>query len=666
MDAPQNARRRPDALILAAVAVLLAAPTVFAADGAPDYRRLFGGDARIAVWIAAQLHLMLGAFVLGVPIFGTILEIVGWRTRDGRYDRLARELTGLLSTAFSATAALGALFVFVLIALYPRVVTFLAGVFHGTFAVYALLIIAETATLYLYAGLWDRWSGRWKPAHVALGVLLNVWGTLLMLLATAWTAYMMTPTGLDADRTRFIGTTWQAIANPLWMPLAIHRFVANVSFGGFVVGAYAAVRFLAADRDDERAHYDWMGYVGNLTGVAGMILLPFAGYYLGREVYSASAVMGNNMMGGAFSWTFIIQAALIGMLFVGANYYLWLGMERIPGAERYRGAVKYLTVALVVAFAVWLTPRNIPLTGEEQQALGGQFHPVLKYFGLMPAKNAAVNLIILSTFLSFLLYRRANRGRPRPFALQGRGGRTALLVVGVGLAALLAWYSGSVLTLDPRTLDLTEAHARYLLVPGLLLVADVLVVALGLALVHLDRPTAAVAVTLGATAVFSVVVLGVWGFVVMERANPFLRHVAVVQWLLVMVALVWATAIDGVVYRGAGRLGAIRWGHIPRRSQYALILLAVSIVLLMGLMGYVRSGLREDWHVYSVLRDTSESAWTPTNALMARVVGVIVVVFLGIVAASFWLANLSAGGPRHGPPDPPALGAPRHGRSAPR
>ena len=604
-----------------------------------EYPSLFGGDARIAVWIAAQLHLMLGAFVLGVPIFASILEAVGWRTGEPRYDRLARELTGLLTTAFSATAALGALFLFVLVALYPRVVAFLAGVFHGTFAVYGLLILAETVTLYLYIGLWDRLQGDWKPAHVALGVLLNVWGTLLMLLATAWTAYTMTPTGLDAERTRFIGTTWQAIANPLWMPLAIHRFVANVSFGGFVVGAYAAVRFLGARSDDERAHYDWMGYVGNLAGVAGMILLPFAGYYLGREVYSASPVMGNNMMGGAFSWTFIIQAALIGMLFVGANYYLWLGMERIPGAERYRGAVKYLTIALIAAFAVWLTPRNIPLTGEEQIALGGQFHPLLKYFGLMPAKNAAVNLIILSTFLSFLLYWRANRARPRP-AAQARGARTTFLLVGAVVVATLGWYAWTLLALDPRTLDLAADRARYLWVPALLLVAQIVVVVVAALLALRDRAAGAHALVLGTTAAFSVLVLGVWGFVVMERANPFLRHVAVVQWLLVMAAIVWSATIDAVVFRDAERVGEIQWGRIPRRAQYALILLCVSIVLLMGLMGFVRSGLREDWHVYGALRDTSGSAWTPTNAVMARVVGAIVLAFLALVAAMFWLAGL--------------------------
>jgi cytochrome bd-type quinol oxidase subunit 1 len=646
MGASQGARALPGALALTGLGLLIAAASAFGAETGSEYRRLFGADARIAVWIAAQLHLMLGAFVLGVPVFGVMLEVAGWRTGDERYDRLARELTSLLTTAFSATAAVGALFVFVLIALYPRVVTFLGGVFQGTLAVYALLVFAETVTLYLYIGLWDRLRGHWKAGHVALGVLLNLWGTLLLLLATAWTAYMMTPTGLDAERTRFVGTTWDAIANPLWIPLSIHRLVANVSFGGFVVGAYAAVRFLGASTDDERAHYDWMGYVGNLAGVAGMILLTFAGYYLGREVYSASPVMGNNMMGGAFSWTFIIQAALIGMLFVGANYYLWVGMERIPGAERYRGAIKYLTVALVAAFAVWLTPRNIPMTAEEQIRLGGQFHPVLKYFGLMPAKNAAVNLIILSTFLSFLLYRRANRGRPRPFATQRRG---VLIGVGLAVAVGLGWYAVHLLRLDPRTLDLAPERFRYLLVPIALLFAEIAVVAAAGWLVRRDRATAAVTLVLGATAIFSVLVLGVWGFVVMERANPFLRHLAVVQWLLVMAAVVWCAAIDGVAFRGAATIGAIRWGAIPRRAQYALILLCVSIVLLMGLMGYVRSGLREDWHVYGVLRDTSESAWTPTNAMMARIVGGIVVLFLGIVAALFWLAGMHVGGAETAP-----------------
>jgi len=47
------------------------------------------------------------------------------------------------------------------------------------------------------------------------------------------------------------------------MPINVHRVIANVVFGGAIVGAYASYRFLAARTDEERAHYDWMGYVEN-------------------------------------------------------------------------------------------------------------------------------------------------------------------------------------------------------------------------------------------------------------------------------------------------------------------------------------------------------------------------------------------------------------------
>ncbi len=636
--------------VLCALALLLLVPAAFAATGAAappaaepgaaEYRTAFGASSRVVVWVVAELHLMFGAFVLGVPIFASIVEVIGWRTGERRWDDLAHEFTRLLSAAFSTTAAFGGTLAFVLFGLYPRFMAVLAGIFHETFYVYALLFFAEGFTLYLYYYGWERMRGRWKGAHVLLGILLNVWGTLLMLLANAWASYMMSPTGIDRETLRFVGTTWQAVANPLWIPLGIHRILGNIAFGGFIVGAYAAVKFLGARSDEARAHYDWMGYVGNFVGLSALIPLPFAGYYLGREVYSASAVMGNNMMGGAFSWTFIIQAVLIGILFIGGNYYLWSGMGRIDGAERYQPYIKYINVVLLLSFAVWLTPRNIPLTGEEQMALGGQFHPLLKYLGLMSAKNAAVNFIILSTFFSFLLYRRGNKGRTRPFAEHGRGGLAVLAGAAAVAIAILVWYGVALLRLEPRALDLAPAQAWYFRPPAYLLLGQVAMVLVTAVLTLRDRGTLAQALFFASTALASVFVLGVYGFVVMEKANPFLRNVAVAQWLMVMVCLLWNTTIDVLVFRGAETVGRIRWGRMTARSQFALVLLCVTIVMLMGLMGFIRSGLREDWHIYGVLQDTSPWAWTPTNAYMMKTVGAIVVAFLGLISFIFWLAGL--------------------------
>ena len=63
---------------------------------------------------------------------------------------------------------------------------------------------------------------------------------------------------------------WSAIANATWMPINIHRVIANVVFGGAIAGAYAAYRFLTAKTDEERAHYDWMGYIGNFVAISAL------------------------------------------------------------------------------------------------------------------------------------------------------------------------------------------------------------------------------------------------------------------------------------------------------------------------------------------------------------------------------------------------------------
>ncbi len=626
-------------------------PLAFAAESPleADYRSFFGINSRLVVWIVAELHLMYGAFVLGVPIFAVIVEYIGKRSKDPKYDNLAREFTKLLAAAFSTTAALGGLLAFSLIGLYPKFMGYLTSVFHESYYVYALLFFAESFTLYLYYYSWDRLQGKWKGLHIFLGILLNVWGTVLMLIANSWASFMMSPAGIDKETGRFLGSTWAAVANPLWIPLAIHRFLGNIAFGGLIAGAYAAVKFLGAGSETEKAHYDWMGYVGNFVAMAALISMPFAGYYLGREVYSASPVMGNNMMGGAFSWTFILQAILIGALFIGANYYLWIGMGRIAGAERYTKYIKYINLILLVCFAIWLTPHNLPLSAAEQLAIGGQYHPILKWLGLMSAKNAVVNFIILSTFFSFLLYRRGNKGRPLPFREHGMTAKVVLLAAGVVCLLILGAYGWQLLTLDPATMELSPDKARYFKFPALLLLIEIVAILAAIGLTFINRGIYGQALLFAVTAASAVFALGIYGFVIMEKANPFLRNIAVSQFLLVISCLITNTFIDIFLFKGAEEIGGIRWGKMPIRSQYTLIFLCIMIVLLMGLMGYIRSGLRENWHVYGIMQDLSDGSYTPTMAYMARVVGSIVLTFLASIAFVFWLAGL--GGEKTPAPD---------------
>jgi hypothetical protein len=294
--------------------------------------------------------------------------------------------------------------------------------------------------------------------------------------------------------------------------------------------------------------------------------------------------MGITMMGGFMSWLWIVQAILIGILFLGSNYYLWLGMERIPGSDRYRRFVPPMLFVLTIGFIVWATPRSMVITLDEARAMGGTHHPVLGVLGVMSAKNTVVNLMILTTFLSYVLYRRANRVAAKPW-------------VGTGMA--LQWAAFAV-------------------------------------------------------AALVVIFYGVYGYFVESIVRI---GFSVYQVLAVLACIVVVMAVDIPMFRGARSTGAIRWGTIAPRSQYVLILLAVTFTWLMGLMGFARSGIRQHWHVYGVLRDTSAEAVTPALGYAANVITIVTILFFALVTFIFWLGGLGEKGQAHGPTPAPAISA---------
>ena len=199
--------------------------------------------------------------------------------------------------------------------------------------------------------------------------------------------------------------------------------------------------------------------------------------------------------------------------------------------------------------------------------MGGSAHPILGYLGVMSAKNTAVNILILTTFMSFLLYRRT------------------------GKVATVAWAKAG--------------HAAQL--------------------------------TIFAAAAFIVIFLGVYGYFVEATLRIKLSVPQVSSVLFAMIAI---TAIDVFLFRGARMIGEVRWGRIPAASQYVLIFIAVTFTWLMGLMGYVRSGLRQHWHVYGVMRDRSVDAFTPTLGFATKVVSVTVLMFFLLIGVVFWIASL--------------------------
>ncbi len=424
---------------------------------------------RTAVWVVAQLHILFAAFILGAPIFAVVAEWLGYKNNDPKYDRLAKEVIKVTVILYSMTALTGGLFIFVLLGTYPDFSTWLIKHFFLVFAViYPLLFILETIILYTYFYSWDSMKGAKKGRHIALGILLNIVGTVTLFVIDGPTSFMNTPAKAveGVSLVEFIQTAslWDKMANFSWMPLNLHRLVGNVTFGGFIAGLIAAYMFMGSKTDEERAYYDWMGFVGNMIGVGALLLLPFMGYLLAYELCDYDASICPYMMADQLSMFFEMQGAMIGLIFLASNYYIWLSLKRIQGVEQVRisgfvavvvlfmpaimgftwkmfpppewqslivlGILVILPVVLgkipglknftvsaftmikigflmiVVADAIWMTPHGFVPT----QGLATEEVELPSWAGelaLMPAKNAAAFTLVFLTVVNYILYNRA-------------------------------------------------------------------------------------------------------------------------------------------------------------------------------------------------------------------------------------------------------------------
>ncbi len=377
------------------------------------YPRYGSFDNRTFVWFVTQQHTYFGGFVLSLPIFCVIIELIGLFSRDrmvaSRYDRLARDVLRVALLALSLTAVVGSLMLGMFLWLYPSFMRYMGGTFKALMPVYALVFVGEAAALMLYYYSWEQMLEPWKKwLHASIGIVANTLGTVLLLMANAWAAFMMAPAGVDAEG-RYLGNVWHLLHSALWNPLNVHRFLADIMSGGAVVMAYASYRFLTSKTEEERAYYDWVGYVFLFVTVCALLPMPFAGYWLMKSVYTFRQSMGVTMMGGLLTWLFVVQALLVGALFLGINFYLWQSMGRVRGGERYEVCQKFVLIGLIGALMVWLTPHTLVMAPSEVKAMGGAQHPVIGNYGVMSAKNGAVNIMICLTALSYIYYRRANR-----------------------------------------------------------------------------------------------------------------------------------------------------------------------------------------------------------------------------------------------------------------
>lgn len=375
------------------------------------------GD-QVPIALLFTTHIAIAEFSLGVITLAPMLEAWGAGGGGERATRLARQLARAYYLLFSLGATLGVFAVTALIGLWGNQIGTLVNRFLPLVAVAFGTFLVLTPLLILYENSFDRMPRR---RHIALGAAVALLQTLFMVCIVAIDAHLISP--------RSAGLLGGAL-NPVYWDLLLHRLVGNVSWAALLVAAYAVLRLRGATDEGERAYRAWSAGVLLRIGTAALVLMPVLGFLTMLTLRDSARGYLDNLVRGDAAWLFVVQAVLLGVLFVGAN--LALALETRHHAERI-DVTGRLAVAVAAAGAVvGMLPARVltePVYG-------------LRYLGVLAAVLATLGHLVARTL--------PRRSRPVPAPAPGAAAalpfaasnaRVAVGVVGV-VAAVLSLYMG--------------------------------------------------------------------------------------------------------------------------------------------------------------------------------------------------------------------------------
>ncbi len=379
--------------------------------------------------------------VINGAVGGLISNGIMFARSDFKFERLAHEITKVIGICYSFTALTGGLFLFVMLVAYKDFITYLIASFPTLFMVaYPTLFILETVVMYIYVYSWDPLNkANKKGRHIVTGIILNVLGLTLLVALDGPATFMQTPTKPLADLLTI--SEWDKISNMAWMPLNYHRLVGNGTFGGYMVCIIGAYMYLWSNKNEEREYYDWVGYIGNIIGVAIMIPLPAMGYIFVREIYQYDATIGMYIMSDRESMFMLVQGLLVGTMFSASNIYMWVSMKRIENAQRFFPAMKFGFVLIIISAAIWFTPRRFFATMLPEPGMNPDMvlPDNLAFLALMISKNTAAFCLVTVTFINYIFYTIATKTGKVHYGKVNPLGPYVLIFLGFSDIWLMSW-----------------------------------------------------------------------------------------------------------------------------------------------------------------------------------------------------------------------------------
>jgi len=134
----------------------------------------------------------------------------------------------------------------------------------------------------------------------------------------------------------------------------------------------------------------------------------------------------------------------------------------------------------------------------------------------------------------------------------------------------------------------------------------------------------------------NIVWLAIYGFYIPANVRVGL---SAPQGMTTATVVIGGLFLNWLLLRGSRVLGPVQWGHITPRGMVSLLIVAAAFSWVMGLMGYIRSAGRLEWHVNELMQDQSPWAFTPSLGFAAQMVTINMIMFWSAVFFVFWLSR---------------------------
>jgi cytochrome d ubiquinol oxidase subunit I len=344
-----------------------------------------GIGKEVVMAVIWQSHILWSAFIIGIFLIAPVSEYMGVLTKQPKYDRFAKgaaTATILLFATGSFTPIVGVL---ALITLYPVFWSYAQNILFWPLFAEAFMFVGEIILIYAWYVSWETLAYR-KKLHVVLGFMTGMLLIAQMTFINVVGSYLLTPALASATD---VAATYM---NPTFIPLNMHRFVGNISYAGFLVAGFAALRYLRSTRESDREYYDWMGHWGLVWGFGFLLLQPFIGFGYLKSIREHNSAAFDYIMLGDKAWLFELLTVFLAVMGVASVAYclhkLKFAVKPMPGWRNITiGALGFMALFsllnLVPADASLVPQIGLVFAGGEETKLPlGSMYP-WKYIGLI-------------------------------------------------------------------------------------------------------------------------------------------------------------------------------------------------------------------------------------------------------------------------------------------